>query len=256
MENASYKVLHYKPAVQKTTNQIDYVPRKIKTVPGAIRGTWYPSARPLQHYRKTGISGSHTTSVSYSTPPDCTPCFHSRRVGTPFKMLGKKDDGMQKTVCCQPGNVISFSGMANIHTGATNKPRMDVKGNDLPEYYFDYATFLKRRGNTYVAKSTFHSIDGIDYTKPPDGSANDSSHYEQNLPTSPACANRTIYKPSNPSFSTQGPVDGSTHTARKKYNAITTNNASFIKPWGVKMVYSEEPLFFQKNKVTVCSMAH
>jgi hypothetical protein len=242
--------------MEKTTNQIDYVPRKIKTVPGAIQTTWYPSARPLQHYRKTGTSGSHTAAISYSTPNDCTPCLHSRRVGKSFKMLGKKDDGMQKVVCCQPGNAISFSGTANIHTGSTNKPRINVKGEENPEYYFDYSTYLKRRGNTYVAKSTFHAIEGIDYTKAPDGSANDSSHYAQNLPTSPACANRTIYKPSNRSFSTQGPVDGSTHTARKKYNAITTNNASFIKPWGVKMMYTEDPLFFQKNKVTVCSMAH
>jgi hypothetical protein len=252
MENGSYRVLHYKQGIQKTTNQLDYVPRKIKTVPGAIRTTWYPSARPLQHYRKTGTSVSHTASIAYSTPSDCNPCVHSRRVGVPFKMLGKKDNGMQKTVCCQPGNVISFSGNANIRTGMTNKPRLDVKGNENPEYYFDYATFLKRRGNTYVAKSTFHAIPGIDYTKAPDGSPNDSSHYAENLPTSPACANITIYKPSNPSFSTQGPVDGSTHIARRKYNAITTNNASFVRPWGVKMSYSEDPLFFQKNKYYVC----
>ena len=255
MENGSYKVLHYKPAVQKTTNQLDYVPRKVKTVPGAIRTTWYPSARPLQHYRKTGTSASHTASIAYSTPTDCDPCVNSRRVGIPFKMIGKKDNGMQKNVCCNPGNVISFSGNANIRTGLTNKPRTDIQGNETPEYYADYATYLKRRGNTYVAKSTFHSISGIDYTKAPDGSPNDSSHYAENLPTSPACANITIYKPSNPSFSRQGPVDGSTLIARKKYNAITTNNASFVRPWGVKMVYSEEPVFFQKNKYSVCTTA-
>jgi hypothetical protein len=248
MENGSYKVLHYKPAIQKTTNQLDYVPRKVKTVPGAIRTTWYPTARPLQHYRKTGTSSSHTASIAYSTPSDCDPCVNSRRVGMPFKMIGKKDNGMQKTVCCNPGNVISFSGNANIRTGRTNKPRID----ETPEYYADYATYLKRRGNTYVAKSSFHSIAGIDYTKAPDGSPQDSSHYAENLPTYPACSNITIYKPSNPSFSTQGPVDGSTLIARKKYNAITTNNASFVRPWGVKMVYSEEPVFFQKNKVFVC----
>ena len=253
MENGSYKVLHYKPVVQKTTNQLEYVPRKVKTVPGTIRTTWYPSARPLQHYRKTGTSVSHTASIAYSTPSDCDPCVNSRRVGIPFKMMGKKDNGMQKMVCCNPGNVISFSGNANIRTGLTNKPR-DINGNET-EYYADYATYLKRRGNTYVAKSTFHAIAGIDYTKAPDGSPNDSSHYAENLPTSPACSNVTIYKPSNPSFSRQGPVDGSTLIARKKYNAITTNNASFVRPWGVKMVYSEDPLFFQKNKYSVCTSA-
>lgn len=239
MENGSYK-----PAVQKTTNQLDYVPRKVKTVPGTIRTTWYPSARPLQHYRKTGTSVSHTASIAYSTPSDCDPCLNSRRVGIPFKMIGKKDNGMQKVVCCQSGNVISFSGNAKIRSGLTNKPS---------EYYADYASYLKRRGNSYAAKSSFHAIAGIDYTKPPDGSPNDSSHYAENLPT--ATCNVTIYKPSNPSFSRQGPVDGSTLITRKKYNAITTNNASFVRPWGVKMVYSEDPLFFQKNKYSVCTNA-
>jgi hypothetical protein len=247
MENGSYKVLHYKPAVQKTTNQLEYVPRKVKTVPGTIRTTWYPSARPLQHYRKTGTSVSHTASIAYSTPSDCDPCLNSRRVGIPFKMIGKKDNGMQKVVCCQSGNVISFSGNAKIRSGLTNKPR------DETEYYADYASYLKRRGNSYAAKSSFHAIAGIDYTKPPDGSPNDSSHYAENLPT--ATCNLTIYKPSNPSFSRQGPVDGSTLITRKKYNAITTNNASFVRPWGVKMVYSEDPLFFQKNKYSVCTNA-
>lgn len=244
MENASYKVLHYKPATQKTTNQLVYVPRPIKTALDSSFNPQFPTSRPLQHYRKIGSSSSHTADVPYSTPINCNPCVQSRRVGTMFKMLGKKDNGMQKTVCCQPGNVISFSGNANIRSGSTNKG----KG---PEYYFDYAMFLKRRGHSFASNSTIHGIPGIDYTKYPDGTSNDSSHYAENSPTESNCT-RTIFKPSNPSFSTQGPVDGSSYIARKKYNAITTNNASFVKPWGVKMNYSEEPVFFRKNKTFVC----
>jgi hypothetical protein len=235
--------------MEKTTNQLNYVPRPVKNMPGPIYTTWYPSARPLQHYRKTGTSNSHTTDISYTTPSNCDPCANSRRVGIPFKMLGKKDDGTLKQVCCQPGNVISFSGNSNIRTGSTNI-KADLTHKD-PEFYFDYAMYLKRRGNTYVSKSTFHPIPEIDYTKYPNDSPNDSSHYDENLPTKHNC-NRTIYKPSNPSFSTQGPVDGSTYIARRKYNAITTNNASFVKPWGVKIPYQETPIFFQKNKVYKC----
>ena len=238
--------------MEKTTNQLDYVPRLVKNMPGPIYTTWYPSARPLQHYRKTGTSNSHTTDISYTTPSNCDPCMNSRRVGMPFKMLGKKNDGTLKQVCCQPGNVISFSGNANIKTGLTNKPRINISGETTPEFYFDYAMYLKRRGNTYVSKSTFHPIPGVDYTKYPDGSAKDSSHYAENLPTEKCSI--TIYKPSNPSFSKQGPVDGGSYIARKKYNAITTNNASFVKPWGVKIPYQETPVFFQKNKVYVCKL--
>jgi hypothetical protein len=252
MENGSYKVLHYKPVVQKTTNQLDYVPRPIKTVLDSSFNPQFPTCRPLQHYRKTGTSGSHTSDISYTTPRDCTPCLNSRRVGTMFKMIGKKDNGLQKTVCCQPGNVISFSGNAKIRTVSTNKPRVAIDGSVNPEYYADYAMYLKRRGYSYASNDTFHQIPGIDYTKYPDGTQNDSSHYAENLPTESNCT-RTIYKPSNPTFSKQGPVDGGSYIARKKYNAITTNNASFVKPWGVKMVYSEEPLYFTKNKNFVCT---
>ncbi len=251
MENSSYKVLHYKTLAQKTTNQLDYVPRMIKNVPNSIYGLWYPSARPLQHYRKTGTSSSHTTSLSYSTPTNCKPCINSRKVGELFKMLGKQDNGNIKTLCCQPGSIISFSGNANIQSGV-NHAKLDAQGNLLPEYYFDYAMYLKRRGNTYVSKSTFHPIPTVDYTKYPDDTPLDSSHYLQNLPTSPKCANITIYKSSNPSFSKQGPVDGSTYTTRRKYNAITTTNASFVQPWGVRLAYSEDPVVFIKNKVETC----
>lgn len=252
MENSSYRVLHLKPAIQKTTNQLNYVTKIVKNVPGEIRGTWYPSARPLQHYRKSGTTGSHTTDISYSTPTDCNPCSNSRRVGTPFKMLGKKDDGSIKSLCCQPGNVISFSGNANIESGSTDKPRI-INGVRSAGYYFSNAIYLKRRGRSYLANSTIHEIEGIDYTKYPDGTKTDSSHYQQNIPTAPDCSNITIYKPSNPSFSKQGPVDGSSYITRKKYNAITTNNASFVKPWGVKLAYTEDPLFFKKNNYFTCA---
>ena len=251
MENSSYKVLHYKTLVQKTTNQIDNVPRMVKNVPNSISTLWYPSARPLKHYRKTGTSSSNTTSVSYSTPDNCNPCINSRRVGTPFKMLGKKDDGDIKTLCCQPGSIISFSGNANIQSGRTHR-KLNAQGEILPEYYFDYAMYLKRRGNTFVSKSTFHPIPTVDYTKYPNDTHLDSSHYEQNLPTSPECANITIYKSSNPTFSKQGPVDGSTYTTRRKYNAITTTNASFVQPWGIRLNYTQEPVVFMKNKADTC----
>lgn len=228
--------------VQKTTNQIDYVTRPVMNTSPPIYTTWYPTARPLKHYRKQGQTSSHTTNASYTSPPNCNPCAHSIRVGKPFKMLGKRDDGMLKEPCCQPGNVMSFSGKAMIKSANTIVN---------PKYHSNYHAYLKSRGNTYVTKSTFHKIPNVDYTKVPDNTPLDSSHYIENLPTVPKC-NITIYKPSNDSFSTDGGVDGSTYTARQKYLAITKNNSSFIKPWGIRMSYNENPLFFSKNTFYKC----
>ena len=39
MENSSYRVLHLKPAIQKTTNQLNYVPKIVKK--RSWRNSWY-----------------------------------------------------------------------------------------------------------------------------------------------------------------------------------------------------------------------
>jgi len=247
----------YHVGVQKTTNQIDYVPRPIKNISPPIDSTWYPSARPQQIYRKQGVSSSRPTDQTYTTPPNCDPCANSKKVGMAFKLLGKKDNGQPKIPCCETngpvgskrGNVINFSGNAKILTGATNLSR-----DTHAKYYADYAMYLKSRGNTYTAKSIIHKIPEVNYSKEPTGNKLDSSHYyENNITDSPACK-ITIYKPSNQPFSTQGSVDGSTYVARAKYLAITKNNASFVEPYGIRTSYQETPLFFAKNKFYNCNL--
>lgn len=274
MENYSWKQLHYPPTIQKTTNQIDHVPIIIKN--GTLlpnlepmelpQRQSYPSCRPLKHYRKTGTSHSNNTSSAYATPPDCVPC-NSIRVGKTFKMLGKKDDGELKNKACSGtdsnppsyGDVISFSGIANIRTGLLNKTKTTL-GKRLPGYYHNYSNYLQNRGNTFATKSTIHPIPGIDYTKAPENTLNDSSYYYENNivegPNGISCNDRnygiTIYKPSNPTFATQGPVDSSSYIARQKYNTIVSNNASLIKPWKQRIPYTENPIFTLKNKFYIC----
>lgn len=273
MENYSWRQLHYPPVVQKTTNQIDHVPRMVKNgklventdpIPLPQRQS-YPSCRPMKHYRKTGTSNSNNTDQTYDTPPNCNPCTNSIRVGKTFKMLGKKDNGDIKNNACNGtilpsyGDVISFSGIANIRTGLLDKTKTPL-GKILPGYYYNYSSYLKKRGNTYSAKSTIHPIPGIDYSKAPEGNSNDSSHYYENNiiegPNGTSCnaanCGITIYKPNNPSFNTQGPVDSSSYIARQKYNSIVSNNASFIKPWKQRLTYTENPVFTLKNNFYNC----
>ena len=237
--------------IQKSTNQIDHVPRRVLNTSPPISGLWYPSARPQQFYRKQGASFSSTSATTYTAPSDCNPCANSVRVGKTFKLLGKKDNGEPKIPWCQSkgpvgskyGNIINFSGNATILSATTNLS---------PTYYSNYKMYLKSRGNTYAAKSTIHKIPGIDYSKEPTGDPMDSSHYYENN-VNDKC-NITIYKPSNPTFSRQGGADSSSYIQRAKYNAITKNNASFVIPYGVKMPYQENPIFFQKNNFYKCKV--
>lgn len=227
--------------IQKSTNQIDYVTRTIKNVSPNV---FYPPSRPLQHYRKQGTTSSKNATTPFTTPSNCDLCTNSRRVGMPFKMLGKKDNGENKLSCCQTaGTIIDFSGSSNI------KPASTIVS---PTYYSNYFTYLKSRGNTFEAKSNIHKIPGVDYTLEPTGDKLDSSHFYENNITDAKCK-ITIYKPSNASFSTQGGVDSSAFISRAKYVAITKNNASFIKPYGVRIPYQNNPLFFSKNKVYTCT---
>jgi len=274
MENYSWRQLHYPPTVQKTTNQIDHVPKMIKNgklepnlslIPLPQRQS-YPSCRPLKHYRKTGPSNSNNTDSAFNATQNCDPCKFIR-VGKTFKMLGKKDDGELKNKACNGkdtnppsyGDVISFSGIANIRTGLLDKTK-NTLGKRLPGYYYNYATYLKNRGNTYASKSTIHPIPGIDYSKAPENTPNDSSHYYENNivegPNGTSCnavnCGITIYKPNNPTFATQGPVDSSSYIARQKYNTIVSNNASFIKPWKQRISYTENPIITMKNKFYIC----
>lgn len=219
--------------VQKSKNQVTNVPIRTKNVIPNLYGLYYPSARPLHIYRKQGVSNSLNTTIS--VPSDCL-CSTSQIVGTSFKRLGKLDNGQNKTDCCP----------FIIRTATTNMS---------PTYYSNYSAYLKKRGNTYSEKMSFHTIPGVDYTLQPNDQLPDSSCFEENAVVDVPACKRTIYKPNNPSFSTEGSVQSSTYVDRVKYNAITGNNASFNRTYNVRFGYTTDTLFFVKNKTALpCSI--
>jgi hypothetical protein len=102
-----------------------------------------------------------------------------------------------------------------------------------------------------MEKSLFHKDPEVDYTIPPNDRLPDSSCFIENAVLDiPACR-RTIYKPNNPSFSTEASVQSSTYTDRVKYNTIKKNNESFNKTYHVKFEYSPDPVYFVKNKTAL-----
>ena len=203
--------------------------------------TTYPTCRPLKIYRKTGAH-------SVSATPYCSDCKTSIRVGKQYKMLGKTNTGELLPVLCDEkygqGNVFSFSGRNSIRSSLNNTTT--IYPNKTPPakpYFANYASYLKGRGNTYTDKSKFNILNPIN-----------NSYCETN-PESTDCGTcfRTIYNPNNPTFKTQGAVDGSTYVDRQKYNAIAVNNRSFYLNYGVKLNYQETPIYFVKNKINKCT---
>jgi hypothetical protein len=215
--------------IQKSKNQVTNVPIMTKNFIPNLYGLSYPSARPMHIYRKQGVSSSLNTSQSF--PSKCQ-CSTSQIVGTTFKRLGKMDNGQNKTDCCP----------FIIRTATTNLS---------PTYYSNYSAYLKKRGNTYSEKMAFHTLPGVDYTLQPNNQLPDSSCFEENAVVDVPACKRTIYKPNNPGFSTEGSVQSSAYVDRVKYNAITGNNASFHRTYNVRFAYTTDTLFFVKNKTAL-----
>ena len=229
----------------------------------AFNTQYYPTARPLQHYRKQGIqsalprtfenqAGFITDKIDETNKCDLN-CSSSKEVGLPIKMLAKdiNTKKVSRTYCedtqgpigpngprsSNTGNIMSFSGNAKL------------KGAIQPNnkyYYYQSNSYLKSRGNTFDTKDKFR---GTPVASP------DSSYYElqEGIPScgSPSYI-KTTYKPNNKKFETQGAVSCDTRLNRLKLDTIKKNNLSFVKPFKTVLYYSEDPVFFEKNKINKC----
>ena len=220
--------------------------------------SWYPSAHPLKIWRKTGAKQHLGTYVSDVQIP-CNKCkpIHTS-VGLPFKMLGKNPNGVNKLnsvttddSCnlCDPtkGPVGTNSAGAKIRSAITLLHK---------NYYTSNLSYLKGRCKTYNTNIVLSQEPGITYFKDgkyvwPSNSTNNSAIYKTNCNSKYSkCCNKTIYKPSNSQFSTQGAVSNSARLARVKYNAITTGNNSIRNEYNVNFTYngSQNNIYFVKNK--------
>lgn len=236
-----------------SAKQLIYTYKVKKNVSNTAFNThYYPTARPLQHYRKEGIHSAQPTSITSDQP--CI-CSSSKEVGLPIKMLAKDKDG-KTTTCCSDtqgplgpngpttsntGNVMSFSGYAKL------KSAIQPKNNS---YHSESYSYLKSRGNTFSTKYKFRDIPDTDYKNPIN-----SSYYElqEGLPScgSPSYI-KTTYKPNNKNFATQGAVSSDTRLLKLKYDTIKKTNLSYVKPFNTVLYYSDAPIFFEKNKIEKC----
>ena len=226
-----------------------------------------------------GSGGNNMTWTSTSNtiynPKTFEPCEYCKEshysVGLPFKMLGKRDDGTNRWLSnardssgcytCRPnkgpvgssqGNIISFSGNANIRLANTHLSK---------NYYVSYSKYLHNRGKLYNTNIVLHRVPEIQYTddgevvwgeRPQTVNTQDrfgnpltltlNSSYYNNNSTSSGCK-LTVFNPSNREFATQGGVDAGTRLQRLKYNTIQKNNASIKKTYGANISYTENPVY-------------
>ena len=227
----------------------------------AFNTQYYPTCRPLQHYRKQGLYSAlprtfENTKLEGESESTCNlNCSYSKEVGLPLKMLAKDINTIKiSRNCCEDtegpigpngpasssrGNIISFSGNAKI--------KRAIQPNN-GSYYTESYSYLKSRGNTFNAKYNFR---GTPITTP------DGSYYElqEGLPRcgTPSYI-KTTYKPNNINFATQGAVSSDTRLQRLKHDTIKKNNLSYVKPYKTVIYYSSDPVFFEKNKVNNCDL--
>jgi hypothetical protein len=160
-----------------------------KNNPGPLLGSWYPSARPQQIYRAQLQKGC----VAY---------------GLPLKFAKGGDP-----CCTYLGSVSSFSGRPLIRPGTTvihpNHP-------DSPTgYYPDHLQYLRSRGETYAAKQVGAPLPGTPYLVDCD-TVVAGVDYKGTVRTEEGCCTKTVYKPSNTKFGTQGGVSSSARLDRLK----------------------------------------
>ena len=119
-----------------------------------------------------------------------------------------------------------------------------------PTYYTSTSGYLYSRGLTHEQKSKV-TRDNSDTTSK---NSYNTGNYNELCSTD----TKTIYKPSNSGFSTQGAVSAGDRLTRLKYNTITKNASSFTTAYGSqganagKYHSSTSGPYFVKNKVDTC----
>jgi hypothetical protein len=238
-------------------------PDEIENNKHSMLSTCYPTCRPLKIYRKQGI----TSNILNETLSSCNEdCYTNKQIGLPFKLLGKKENGESKMCCTNTqgptdtnnistvvrnmkGTLSSFGGGAKIASSV--QPTNYLLNNNNSPYYSEYLSYIRGRGNTFMAKSTLKKIQGIDYANPLA-----SEYYEttEGIPCNPNV--KTFYKPNNKKFACQGSVSSSTRLQNLKLNTINVNNSSFQSTFNVNLKYQSEPVYFEKNKVNKCTSCY
>jgi hypothetical protein len=199
----------------------------------------FGKARPLKHWRKQLAHKLSSNSSKTSL----------QRVNKPGGLLTRNTN-----------SCLTFDGenMAHIKTEIRKVNDKCIKKNIIrsaatkisPTYYTSTSGYLHSRGLTHQQKSKVTRENSETDSK----NSYNTGNYNHLCSTD----SKTIYKPSNSGFSTQGAVSAGDRLTRLKYNTITKNASSFTTAYGSQGANagryhgSSSGPYFVKNKVDTC----
>ena len=220
----------------------------------------FGKARPLKHWRKQ-LSSKLSTN-SYKT--------NLQRVNKPGGLLTRNtnscltfdDENIAhiKTEIRKVNNSNCTYGKDSYGRCLKKNITRSASTKVSPTYYTSTSGYLHSRGLTHEQKSkvTRENSDTSSKNSYNTGNINNKiCGYDDNGDEIRNNA-KTIYKPSNSGFSTQGAVSAGDRLARLKYNTITKNASSFTTAYGSqganagKYHSSTSGPYFVKNKVDTC----
>jgi hypothetical protein len=174
------------------------------------------------------------------------PCEPNPTYVKQYKMLGKKTEDHKSPPCCtnstvasSKGKISSFSGRAEIRPAKTI---MSTK------YFADTSQYLRSRGESYLVNNVLSKIPGVNYVEGLDviwpnvpqtvGGETLNSSFYQSCNTGEVCngnaakCSRTVFKPSNSKYTTQGAVSSAERVLRLK----TENKVVRVSMTGKKIL--------------------
>jgi hypothetical protein len=240
----------------------------ISSIPGIDGNAFLP--RPIKHWRKQltvdpSIGGTKSRLINISAP------------GSSIYLGGNYD-----RECCDNGGSSIISTIENKNNPCCQTTPIVIKSASTilsKTYYTDSRAYLRSRCKLYEQKLSTRRIPGNTYF---DASGNEL--YPNDSKTGPQnylmrnCANtcdinkqpKTIYKPNNRNFATQGAVSSSARLVKLKYDTVNKNGASFNSAYGqaasnagrysengnapyfIKSKISEPQIFYKKGTKVKC----
>jgi hypothetical protein len=218
-------------------------------------------ARPIKHWRKqlhiTENEGTSVKTVIYDNTPSSTVAIDGSCCdASSYKIISNisslKNNNFYEN-CCNP----------EIHI---IKPSTTILN---PKYYTDSRAYLKSRCKLYDQKLSGTPYDGVTYFDengviilPTDDILNTSLRSMTNCSQYCSTIQKTIYKPSNAKYATQGAVSSSSRITRLKLDTVNSNASSFRSALGAaasnagKYRGSMSAPYFIKSKIQACDNTH
>tara|TARA_B000000557_G_C20762857_1_gene438122 strand:+ start:115 stop:888 length:774 start_codon:yes stop_codon:yes gene_type:complete len=210
----------------------------------------FGKARPLKHWRKQ-------LSTKLSTNSSKT---NLQRINKPGGLLTRNtnscltfdDENMAhiKTEIRKVNNSNCTYGTDSYGRCLKKNITRSASTKVSPTYYTSTSGYLHSRGLTHQQKSKV--------TRENSDTSSKNSYNTGNYNHLCSTDSKTIYKPSNSGFSTQGAVSAGDRLTRLKYNTITKNASSFTTAYGSQGANagryhgSSSGPYFVKNKVDTC----